>query len=273
MEYKGAVFFDSDGTLADDKADIFEPTPATLRALDKLKKNGYLPVLCTGRALPYAGAAKYFDAAILSNGAYAICGNEVVFDFSLDTELVRELIDFMDKNDIIYMLDNPKRCYGYMSDNPKRCYSNGADREEFIYWIERFKIDKCVFSGKKEDFPEKVRKIGAIFKNKEQILYLKEKYKDVLCIDIQHGFMYADIYGCEISKGGGVRRFIKHFGINTENTYAIGDGANDVSMMNAVGHGIAMGVHDKALDGVCDFVTKSIADEGVSFALEHYNLI
>lgn len=262
MQYKGAVFFDSDGTLTDDKADIFEPTAATLCALDKLKKNGYLPVLCTGRALPYAGAAKYFNAAILSNGAYAICGNEVVFDFSLDTELVRELVDFMDKNGIIYMLDNPKHCY-----------SNGADMEGFIYWIERFKIDKSVFSGKKEDFPEKVQKIGAIFKNKEQILYLKEKYKDVLCIDIQHGFMYADIYGCGLSKGDGVRRFTKHFGIDTENTYAIGDGANDVSMMNAVGHSIAMGVHDEVLDGVCDFVTKSVADEGVSFALEHYNLI
>ena len=262
MEYKGAVFFDSDGTLTDDKAEIFDVTPKTVEALRKLKKNGYLAVLCTGRALPYADTAKYFDAAVLSSGSYAICGSEVVFDNAIDNKLLGSMLDFMDQSGIIYMLDNPVRCY-----------CNDKASPEFNGWADRFKINKDVFAGGKENLPDRVHKIGAVFKNTEQAARMEELYGDSVCIDFQHGILYADIYERGLSKGTAVKRYAGYMGIPLENTYAFGDGENDVSMMCAVSHGIAMGIHSRALDGVCDFITKSVSEEGVSFGLEHYGLI
>lgn len=260
MKYKGAVFFDSDGTLTHDKAGIFEPTEKTVASLKKLEKNGYLPVLCTGRALPYADTARYFNAAILSSGSYAICGDEVVFDKPVEKELLSDMLEFMDEGGMVYMLDNPKLCY-----------CNDKASAEFNGWADRFKISKAVFGDKA--LPDKVHKIGAMFKNELQAERMRELFGERVCIDFQHGILYADIYERSLSKGDAVKSFIEYFDISQENTYAFGDGTNDVSMMNAVSHGIAMGIHSEALDGVCEFVTKTVADDGISFGLERYGLI
>ena len=40
MNYKGAVFFDYDGTLADEANGIFLPTEATVNSVKKLKEKG-----------------------------------------------------------------------------------------------------------------------------------------------------------------------------------------------------------------------------------------
>lgn len=260
MKYKGAVFFDSDGTLTDDKAGIFEPTAKTIAALKKLEESGYITVLCTGRALPYADTAKYFNAAILSSGSYAICGEDVVFDEPIEKELFSDMLKFMDGCGMIYMLDNPKMCF-----------CNDKSSAEFNGWADRFKISKDVFSDK--DLPDKVHKIGAMFKNEEQAKRMRELFGEQVCVDFQHGILYADVYERNLSKGDAVRKFIEYTGASRENTYAFGDGTNDVSMMNAVAHGTAMGIHSDALNAVCEFVTKTVADEGISFGLEHFGLI
>ena len=51
--YKGAVFFDVDGTLVDERLEIFKPTSKTIESIQKLKENGYLVGIATGRARCY----------------------------------------------------------------------------------------------------------------------------------------------------------------------------------------------------------------------------
>ena len=48
-KYKGVVFFDYDGTTVDEVDDIATATPKTVESLNKLKENGYLTMLCSGR--------------------------------------------------------------------------------------------------------------------------------------------------------------------------------------------------------------------------------
>jgi len=72
MKYKGAVFFDYDGTMADDRIGIHLPTETTKKALKSLSENGYMVVLNSGRskaALMETGID--FDGYVLMNGAYA----------------------------------------------------------------------------------------------------------------------------------------------------------------------------------------------------------
>ena len=40
-QFKGAVFFDYDGTLTDKDAGLFVPSPKTVEAINRLRKNGY----------------------------------------------------------------------------------------------------------------------------------------------------------------------------------------------------------------------------------------
>ena len=50
-QFKGAVFFDYDGTLTDKDAGLFVPSPKTVEAIKRLQKNGYAACLATGRSL------------------------------------------------------------------------------------------------------------------------------------------------------------------------------------------------------------------------------
>ena len=81
MQYKGAVFFDYDGTLTDEHAGILKPTEATREAIRKLRENGYLAILATGRAIPYIyDMGVEFDGMSTSNGTYGVVAGEVIFD-------------------------------------------------------------------------------------------------------------------------------------------------------------------------------------------------
>ena len=52
-QFKGAVFFDYDGTLTDKDAGLFVPSQKTVEAIKCLQKNGYAACLATGRSLKY----------------------------------------------------------------------------------------------------------------------------------------------------------------------------------------------------------------------------
>jgi len=88
MKYKGAVFFDYDGTMADDRIGIHLPTETTKKALKSLSENGYMVVLNSGRskaALMETGID--FDGYVLMNGAYAEVDGKCVFENAFNEKL------------------------------------------------------------------------------------------------------------------------------------------------------------------------------------------
>jgi hydroxymethylpyrimidine pyrophosphatase-like HAD family hydrolase len=58
-----------------------------------------------------------------------------------------------------------------------------------------------------------------------------------------------------------------------ENTYALGDGMNDISMLKMAGHSIAMGNGQEAVKEAAEYVTTGINEDGVWNGLKHYHLI
>jgi len=65
----------------------------------------------------------------------------------------------------------------------------------------------------------------------------------------------------------------KKFGIARENTYAFGDSSNDIPMFEFAKHTIAMGVHSKKIEPYTEFVTKTVENDGLEYAMKYYNLI
>ncbi|SJU18427.1 Uncharacterized phosphatase YwpJ [Clostridioides difficile] len=61
--------------------------------------------------------------------------------------------------------------------------------------------------------------------------------------------------------------------IPLENTYAIGDSTNDLSMLEYVENSIAMGNSNPILFNLVSFVTKNVDDDGIYHALKHYEII
>lgn len=77
--------------------------------------------------------------------------------------------------------------------------------------------------------------------------------------------------GC--SKAEGIRVLQKTLGIRLENCYAVGDSANDIEMLKAVPHSIAMGDSAKVILPFCTYHTDKVMEGGIKHAMEHYGLI
>ena len=79
------------------------------------------------------------------------------------------------------------------------------------------------------------------------------------------------VYG--IDKADALRHVAQRLQVDIDHTYAFGDGFNDISMLKAAGHGIAMGNGQEKTKKAAEYVTKNIDEDGVYHALKHYRLI
>jgi Cof subfamily protein (haloacid dehalogenase superfamily) len=68
-------------------------------------------------------------------------------------------------------------------------------------------------------------------------------------------------------KGIALERFVTSRGISLEETMALGDSYNDVSMFERVGRSVAMGNADELIKEKCDFVTSTNDESGVAKAI------
>ena len=84
---------------------------------------------------------------------------------------------------------------------------------------------------------------------------------------------FCDITSASADKANGIRAIASHLGIDISETMAFGDGGNDISMLQAVGTGVAMGnALDEVKRAACH-VTSDVDDDGVKNALEHFGII
>ena len=77
----------------------------------------------------------------------------------------------------------------------------------------------------------------------------------------------------ECTKREGIQTVLDALGPHHGTVYGIGDASNDISLMNAVDVGIAMGNAPDFLKKRADYITDSVDDDGVVKALEHFKLI
>ena len=76
-----------------------------------------------------------------------------------------------------------------------------------------------------------------------------------------------------ISKADGIRILLEELDIPLSNTYAFGDGPNDLEMLQYVQYGTAMGNAEESVLRSAKYRTEGIWEDGVARALERYGLI
>jgi Cof subfamily protein (haloacid dehalogenase superfamily) len=75
-----------------------------------------------------------------------------------------------------------------------------------------------------------------------------------------------------ISKAGALSWVASHLGVQQEETIAIGDGENDIEMLEWAGCGIAMGNATAAVKAAADWIAPSVEKDGVAKALRRFVL-
>ena len=76
-----------------------------------------------------------------------------------------------------------------------------------------------------------------------------------------------------VSKASAIETLIQHLGIPKENTYAFGDGLNDIDMLEYCEHGIAVGNATQGLKDIADEITDDIAEDGIYNSMKKHGLI
>lgn len=231
------LFSDVDGTLiGKGSLPLHEKN---LVALQKLREQGHIVALCTGRnnidILPTLKITPIpYDYLVLCNGAYIVdkdgkmihqnnisktIGDEMLHEFIKEERLMTYYCDgkccVMKKSDGVHMIDGEGQITSYQDE--------GMFEKKMQEAINGYTIIGINQEDEKTDFLDG---------------YVKEtmpKYDEH--ISWFYNTAFIDIMGKESSKGLGMMRLARHLGIEKENIYAIGDSFNDVSMISMAGHG------------------------------------
>lgn len=272
------LFIDIDGTLFDHEKDAI-PESAK-EAILSAKSKGHKIFLSTGR--PYADIDKEIldfplDGMIVSCGAVVYVENEPIYCKTYPQKELINLIQFMLNHDIGFSLDGIHK--NYLSEEAFNCLSGLMFKNNEDSELSRAMMAKnnCFsFEEMKDEDLKEVVKISIFTKNKESCEKLFQKIPDSLT-----GFMYKnnhlDLYNGEISikgitKATGLKQITSYLNIPIEDTIAIGDSLNDLDILQAVGLSICMGNGADECKKVADFTTKDISDDGLAYALQHFNL-
>lgn len=259
------VVTDIDGTIADKDANISTSVRNTIK---KLCDRGIKVVLATGRMFratyPVLVDLNLNTPIISYQGGFVKEYNgeqKILYAKYTDKTKAHEVIDyFREKNVHINV---------YVNDV---LYVENDD-EYIKKYIENRNIVYTVVDDLKKVDMNGLHKVLGIDKNPEKIIKvteeLKEKYKRNLYI-IRSTPYFCEVSNPQASKAAALCFLRDYWGFKTNEVLAIGDQDNDIDMIEAAGIGVAMGNGTEKLKEAADFITKSINDDGFSFAMEKY---
>ncbi len=253
------IFFDIDGTLVDDDKVI---PPSTIEALAALKDQKDIHiVIATGRA-PFMFSTIAKELGISSyvsfNGSYVVFNGEVIYKNPLKKGNLMELEQLaLQKGHPMVFLD----------------HSTGRSNED--------------------NHPHIMESIGTLklpYPPKDLMFYHdREVYQALLFCEEKHDKHYHEVYShfdyvrwhplsTDVlplggSKARGIDEMLKRLNIARENTFAFGDGLNDIEMLDYVGTGIAMGNAVYEAKQVANFVTEEVSKDGIFLGLKEIGLI
>ncbi len=257
---KKILFFDIDGTIL---SQTYEVSESTKHAIRQAQANGHILMINTGRVNSFIDKTVLnlgFDGFICGCGTHIIYRGEVLFHTELSKDLIQTLIKDLRKYRIEAVLEGSRKVYyDYNSTSPiitsmidlvnKNQFSVGSWDEQDI------RFDKL-----------------CIWPEDDKALPFYEKYKDILDFIDREGRLY-EIVPKGYSKASGIEFMLKKLGIPHENTYAFGDGENDLPMLTYAKHSIAMGNSPQSIKDIVTYVTEDVDRGGIEQALKHFNLI
>lgn len=272
---------DIDGTLLTSKHTL---TERTIEVIQKAKEKGVLVTLATGRDF---GSAKHvakslgIDIPLVTNdGTYLVepCGTKVIYESRIDRESSVQLISLLNDLKLSYIIQDEPNSYRnnrfmflkmigsfdffrFMAfrkqmGHHKTLKSKSILEGVSINKIRPFKV--CVFS---DDFELK----------KEVAQKIKEEFRGILRVS-SSGFHGIEIVQDGFSKAKGLDVLCERYDIETSEVIAIGDGFNDLEMVDFAGLGIAMGNATDELKEKAGYVTRTNDEDGVAYAIERFVL-
>lgn len=268
MKYK-MVVIDIDGTLVDKHGNI---APEDKNAVTRLINLNVIVSLCTGRiistTMPIIEELGLKDFDIFYDGAliYNTGTRATLYAKPLDAPIVRQAIDFSRQNDIYLELYSSEK---FFSEQPN--WSDEVHRKFFR--VEPTKVNFDDIWNK-----ERILKAEVVVHNDEEAVkarLFEDNFGDRLRYSIARSPAYPEIdfiniVNPQVSKGVALGKLMEHYGHLPAEVIAIGDGLNDIPLLEAAGMAVAMGNAFPEVKQVSDYITLNIEQHGVASAIDFF---
>ena len=233
------LFFDIDGTLVESRLGIVDIPQTVKDEMKRLQGLGHKLFISSGRPramLNQEILEAGFDGYILANGAYVEIDGQSIYEDRMDATLAVKTMEMLEKLDCSYMIETAKHVY--------------IDNYDVIQ--RTLKIEANVTD-----------------ENREKVIdYIKNDFGYVVNYD-EHGSENAfELYSPTISKAVGIQKVLEYYNLTKDDTYAFGDGINDLEMIQYCHVGVAMGNAVKELKDVADLICRRIDEDGLARILK-----
>eukprot|EP00262_Sarcandra_glabra_P013612 TRINITY_DN3818_c0_g2_i1.p1 TRINITY_DN3818_c0_g2~~TRINITY_DN3818_c0_g2_i1.p1 ORF type:complete len:588 (-),score=122.17 TRINITY_DN3818_c0_g2_i1:33-1796(-) len=268
------IFCDMDGTLLNSKSQI---TSRTAEALREAISRGVKVVIATGKARPAVisvlkmvdlagkdGVVSEFSPGVFLQGllVYGRQGHEICRR-NLDQNVCREAFMYSLEHNVPLVAFSQDRCLTLFDhpfvDSLHTIYHE--PKAEVMPSVERLlaaaDIQKLLFVDTAEGVTTALRP------------HWSEATKGRAGI-VQALPNMLEIIPPGTSKGSGVRMLLDHFGTSPKEIMAIGDGENDVEMLELASLGVALENGSEKAKAVADVIGASNDDDGVANAIYQY---
>jgi Cof subfamily protein (haloacid dehalogenase superfamily) len=264
MQYK-LIAVDIDGTLLNSEGIITEKTRASIQ---KAVSKGAIFSICTGR--PIQGVESFnsllnLDAPFITyNGAMIVMGKskEILFNQGLSAEAARNILKLGQELGTTIIVWANNKLYAYELNERVLDYKQIAKVEPILIKDEEDLVQNGITKILWYDDPEKLDYYQNILKDKigDSVNYCTSRPTFLEFIDKN------------VSKAVAMEKIGEHFNIKREEMIAIGDGFNDLSMIEYAGLGVAMGNAPEAIKAKANFVTLSNDEDGIALVLDKFLL-
>ena len=254
---KGLVFFDLDGTLLNKTGQV---DLEVIEAIQQLKKNGYEPLLATGRSpieVSEVIRSTNIHSGIFMNGQVVIFKGELLIHHEIPKETIEGLLQFAKEN------HHGITCYNVNAFKMIETVPFAKEAYEYIHTP----APDIIPTFYKE---EAINMLLLLSRDNNDEAY-QQAFPELRFI---RNFPYAlDVITAGNSKATGIRALIHTLNTNSITTYAFGDGANDLEMFQEVDIAIAMGNAIPLLKEKANYVSVDNDKGGIIQGLKHYHLI
>lgn len=263
MKNQKALFFDVDGTLL---AEGTRQIPESARnALKEARSNGHLVFINSGRTYCNLDEVKRqieADGYLCGCGTHIVAGDQVIYRYFIPHEegvrLKRDILEagmdgILEGAESCYMRSERSR-FQELENLRADLMENGA-LSPYNWDVDYYEYDKCYLAS------DCLSDCEGLFK--------RMKHMDV----IDRGAGYYECVPSGHSKATAIERVLEYYGLPLEAAYVFGDSSNDLAMFEYASNCVVMEKHSPVLDPFATFVTRSVEEDGIAYAMEQLGIV
>lgn len=259
MNNQSVIFFDIDGTLLDHDKKL---PNSTKEAIFKLKENGHIVAIATGRApFMFEDLRKELDihTFVSYNGQYVVLNGDVLYTNPLKIDSLEKLTEAALENNhpVVFMDHEDMKAnvpeHSYIKESIDTLKIGHFPAHDPNYYKGRDLYQTLLFC------PESAEK------------QYVQKFDDFDFVRWHP--VSVDVLPKGGSKAKGIEKIVQKLGVPEDRQYAFGDGLNDMEMLLTVKNSVAMGNAEEKIKEVAKYVTKSVDDNGIVHGLQMVGLL